>query len=179
MVMMKVSPSPDPRWENFVGGVDASGVVSSMRFEDLSAIADDWTGLVSEVESDAGPGSILATARSLFVHSWFDYDFQPVAVLVSLRAVEAALRSAYTSLNRRTPLAHVEERAHRDGLIGDEDHERLNAGIKLRNRFSHADRRISISPGMSVPMLEAAHRIVAQVAAHEEPPSDLHIPSPD
>ena len=105
-----MAPNPDHRWANIVGAVTASGVVRLISFEDLARLASEWTDLVTNVDLASGPGSLLRTARSLFTHSWFDYDFMQVACFVGFQAMEAAFRELYPDADRQ-PFRHLVRRA--------------------------------------------------------------------
>ncbi len=54
-----------------------------------------WRDLLPEHRIVDGPFQLLRTARSLFIHSWYDLDFLMVAALVANQAVEAAFRVLY------------------------------------------------------------------------------------
>src|SRR5437764_14175582 len=82
-----MSASPDPRWSNVVGTIGAAGRPLPMSFDGLQDIARPWSQLLTEPIPE-GIATLLATSRSLFVHSWFDYEFMAVAVMVALQAVE-------------------------------------------------------------------------------------------
>jgi hypothetical protein len=70
--------NPDPRWQTMLGDKGA-----------LEAIADSWR--VSEAVPD-GVSNVLRIARSLFIHSYFVYEFSLTAATWALLVLEASLR---------------------------------------------------------------------------------------
>jgi hypothetical protein len=82
-----------------------------MSFEVLADLASDWADLIPTGLTPDGPIHLLRTARSLFVHSWFDYEFMFIACLVGFQAMEAAFRVLYTE-DERTPFRKLVRRAH-------------------------------------------------------------------
>jgi hypothetical protein len=102
----------DPRWRHCVGGVTPSGVLLPVSVEVLQQRADELTDLVRGVEG--GPSELLATSRTLLVQSWFEYDLLVQACLVSLQAVEAAVRRHYPD-NHKVPFKKLVNRAEEDG----------------------------------------------------------------
>ena len=87
-----MEPASDPRWVNIVGGLGTDGKPIAMSFEVLHDLTLEWEQLVPAYSDDHGVGALLRTARSLFAHSWFDYEFMAVACLVGFQAVEAGSR---------------------------------------------------------------------------------------
>jgi hypothetical protein len=73
-------------------------VLLPVSVEVLQQRADELADLVRGV--DGGPSELLATARTLLVQSWFEYDLLVQACLVSLQAVEAAVRCHYPAKDK-------------------------------------------------------------------------------
>lgn len=69
---------PDERWQVMLG-----------TRADLVGRAAWWP---THPAAKAGVGEMLKTCRALFEHSYFVYEFGPVAIVWSMLAVEAALR---------------------------------------------------------------------------------------
>jgi hypothetical protein len=129
--MTAVEPQPDPRWEIIVGGVDAEGQPYPMTFETLVEIASGWDSLVDVPPSGSdGPTRLLKMAKSLFVHSWFDYEFMAVACLVALQAVEASLRSLYPGPEGR-PFMKLVNQAERENVLPSNIAELARTGADL------------------------------------------------
>jgi hypothetical protein len=63
-----------------------------------------------------GPTHVLRMARSLFAHSWFDFEFMTVACLLGLQAMETAFRALYPEPEGR-PLAKLVNQAERDSIL--------------------------------------------------------------
>lgn len=109
-----MQPQPDPRWRNIVGGIAADGTPVPMSFEILAGHADTWRPLIGGAVP-TGIRDLLATSRSLFAHSWFNYEFMVIACPVSLQAVEAALRQiVFPEATKRTSVSTLVDRAERD-----------------------------------------------------------------
>jgi len=111
-------------------------------------------------------------ARSLFAHSWFDYEFMVVACLVGFQAMEAAFRVLYPDA-QRTPFRALVRRACREGILPSNIAELAETGAELRNLFSHPATQTAFTVGMAAPMLENTHRMVALVmtaASHVSEP---------
>lgn len=97
---------PDERWQLMLG-----------NHADLVAHAAGWP---THPEVNAQIAEMLKTCRALFAHSYFVYEFGPVAVVWSVLAVEAALRDRLG-----------EEATQKDGLKG------LIGKAEGRGWFSH------------------------------------------
>jgi hypothetical protein len=162
-------PNPDPRWVHIAGGVSDDGHIQPMSFEILAGLTAPWADLLPGTVGDDGPAALLRMARSLFVHSWFDYEFMAVACLIGFQAMEAAFRVLYPEAER-TPFRALVRRAHHDGILPTEIAELAESGAELRNLFSHPATQTALTVGMAAPMLENTHRMVALVmtaTAHE------------
>ena len=88
-----VPPRPDPRWESFANVGD---------FADLQDIASGWDEHLPDDLPPRGPAVLLRTARSLFVHSWFDHEFMVVACLLGFQALEVAFHELYPEAKATT-----------------------------------------------------------------------------
>ncbi len=137
--------------------------VEMMSFERLAQLAAEWDDIVppQPVERD-GPTHLLRMARSLFTHSWFDYEFMTVACLLSLQAMEASFRALYPDPDGR-PLMKLVNQAERDSVLPQHVAELARAGVKLRNLYAHPRTQSALTVGMAAPMLENTHRLVALV----------------
>lgn len=163
-----MQPQPDPRWANIVGGITGAGLIQPMSFEILANLASDWANILPDDLTPDGPERLLRTARSLFVHSWFDYEFMVVACLVGFQAMEAAFRVLYSEAER-TPFRKLVRRAHQEGILPANIADLAESGAELRNLFSHPATQATLTLGMAGSMLENTHRLVALVmtsAAH-------------
>jgi hypothetical protein len=108
----------------------------------------------------AGISGLLKTSRDLYICSYFAYEFLTIGVLVSIQAVEAALRLKLSSKARFVTLAR---NALAQGLITQDQYDRLDAGRQLRNLFSHPSQQEVWTYGMAAPSIEASHQIVAEL----------------
>lgn len=152
---------PDSRWEHIVGGVSPSGVLLPVSIEVLQQRADQLANLVRGV--DGGPSELLATARKLLVQSWFEYDLLVQGCLVSLQAVEAAVRRHYPDKDK-VPFKKLVNRAEEDGLLTPQGAEVLReAGVRLRNDLSHPADQKRYTLGMVLPMLRTSHLLVSEL----------------
>jgi hypothetical protein len=158
-------PLPDPRWEIVVGGFDAQGQPYLVTFEALAEIASSWDSLVSVPPSEFdGPTRLLKMARSLFVHSWFDYEFMVVACLLALQAVEASLRIMYPGPAGR-PFKKLVSQAERENVLPSNIADLARTGAELRNLYSHPATQDAVTLGMATSVLENTHRLVSLVLA--------------
>jgi hypothetical protein len=147
-----VPPRPDPRWESF-----------HSTFDDLEALSVEWLALMPPMPEE-GPRALLRTARSLFVNSWFDYDFMVVACLVSFQALEASLRELFPDTKQRTSFRTLVRRAEREGVLPQNIAEIAVTGVDLRNLLSHPATRTAWTPGMAESVLETTHRLVGLIS---------------
>jgi hypothetical protein len=156
-----MSPQPDRRWENIIGGLTPAGP-TPMSFEALSDLAAEWAEILpTRFGEDRGPIALLRMARSLFTHSWFDYEFMVVACLIGFQAMEAAFKVLYTDAKPTASFMSLVKRARDDGTLTPEMAEVAWTGVKLRNEFSHPATQTAFTVGMAAPMLETTHRMVA------------------
>lgn len=155
----------DPRWENIIGGIDEDGCVRPMSFELLEDLAAEWAALVPGRSSPEGAGALLRTARSLFTHSWFNYEFMAVACLVGFQALEAAFRELYPEVRQGKPLRALVQRAQNEKVFAPNISNLANTGVDLRNLMSHPGMPTAFTVGIAAPMLENTHRLVAAVLA--------------
>lgn len=157
-----MEPQPDPRWANFIGGIDEGGRIMPMSFEILAELATGWAELLPSDMINDGPAELLRSARSQFMHSWFDYGFMTNACLAGFQAMEAAFRVLYTD-EERVPFRVLIRRAREQGILPDNIADVAAAGAELRNSFSHPIGTAVLTPGMAVSMLGNTHRLVALV----------------
>jgi hypothetical protein len=52
-------PEPDPRWQNFIGGLTERGQIRPMSFEVLEELAEDWAELVPAELAGTGTAALL------------------------------------------------------------------------------------------------------------------------
>lgn len=152
---------PDPRWQLITAGRDESGQFLPMSFEALETLATEWAALVPDESSPEGALALLRTARSLFVHAWFDYEFMVVACLVGFQALEAAFRRLYPEAKKGTPWGVLVKRAREEKVLPPNIADVAETGVKLRNLMSHPASARVFTVGMAAPMLENTHRQVA------------------
>lgn len=130
--------------------------------ETLQQRAAELDDLVREVAG--GPAELLATARTLLVQSWFEYDLLAQACLVSLQAVEAGIRRHYPG-KEKVSLKKLVDRAEEDSLLTSQGAEILrDAGVRLRNDLSHPSDQKRFTLAMALPMLKTSHLLVSELA---------------
>lgn len=159
-----MGPTPDPRWTLLVGGIGPDGAVLPMSFEVLQGLTIKWEAIVPWQPGCDGPKSLLRTARSLFAHAWFDYEFLAVACLVGFQATEAAFRELYPDLSAK-PFRVLVNRACAEAVLPEAIAKVADAGVELRNLLSHPLTQAGFTFGMATNMLENQHRLVALVIA--------------
>ena len=164
----------DPRWEEdwlWPGGAPT--------LEELTSRAESLRAMVPENAPDLGPLQLLRTARSLFVHSLYDRDFMPVAVLIGYQAVEAAFRWAYS----QPPHASFEtliKRAHADGYLSSDGKEWADFFREMRNMLSHPLGREHEYALGATRTLSRAHEMVVMIlkATCFDWPKETAVPPP-
>lgn len=139
---------PDPRWQNIVGNRAA-----------LEEAASRWT-VSATVPTEIA--RMLEVSRSLFVHSYFVYEFLVVAVVWSLLAVEAALRDRFGGPRSRALKSLIDD-AHACGVFSADEADRLHAARELRDRYVHAETQGLFTVGLAGGMLEASHRAISDL----------------
>jgi hypothetical protein len=154
--------TPDPRWQLAAHSLGLDGPPS---FESLEGWTERWGALVVESPNAGGVLSLLGTGRRLFAYSWFEYEFMPVACLVGLQAVEAALRLLYPPPARGKPpgLYWLVKRARDDGILSSDIAKVALTGADFRNDFSHPPLQIELAVPFAASILEVSHRLVAKV----------------
>ena len=159
-----MEPTPDQRWESICGGVTPYGLVLPVSFQVLRELADEWAQLIPpQFDEDHGPIALLRMARSLFAHAWFDYEFMVVACLIGLQAMEAAFHVLYPDANEKVPFRALVRRAREDGTLTPSLADIAEAGVDLRNVFSHPATQAALSVGAAGGLLEPTHRMVALI----------------
>jgi hypothetical protein len=134
-----------------------------MSFAVLSELADEWSGILPDGIDDSGAVALLRTARSLFAHAWFDYEFMTVACLVGFQALEAAFRELYPDDQRK--FAALVRRATAEGILPPNIADLADAGRELRNLLSHPATHSAFTVGRAGSMLENTHRLVGLLLA--------------
>lgn len=135
-----------------------------MSFGVLHDLTVEWEQIVPSQPGAGGATILLRTARSLFAHAWFDYEFMAVACLVGFQATEAGFRELYPDMGRK-PYQALVDRARGDGILPERIADVADAGVKLRNLLSHPLTQSGFTLGMAAGMLENQHRLVAVVMA--------------
>jgi hypothetical protein len=136
-----------------------------MTFEDLEAVAAEWAEIVPKDFAVDGPIALLKTARRLFVHSWFDYEFMVVACLLGFQALDASFRLLYPDAKPNTSLRRLVEKAEKEQLLEPKFVELAKTGVDLRNLLSHPKTAAAFTSGMADGILENTHRLVVLVVA--------------
>ena len=108
---------------------------------------------------------MLSTARRLFVHSYFEYEFLVVATAWSLLAVEAALRDVLGLKRgpRSAGFGKMIGMAQGRGWFTKDEAEAVRAGKQLRDHLIHASGAVRYTPGMVEPMLASSHAATADL----------------
>lgn len=150
---------PDRRTLIFAGDIDQHGRPLPMTVEALRARTEKWQ--VSE-RTPAGVAALLARSRQMFVDGYYTYENFMDAVTRSLQAVEAALRVRLDA-GDSVPFARLIEQAKARGLVGDEAQDVLHAGRQFRNSQIHATNLPALNPAMAAGMIEASHKLVAEL----------------
>src|SRR5262249_13089586 len=138
---------PDARWCHVIAGFSNDGDPEPISLDVLATLPDEWAALVLDLDPAGGPASLLRTARHVFVHSWFNYDFMAVACLLAFQAMEAALRGRYPG-SPKAPLRSLVDRASRDGILSYDEVDLALGGVRLRNSLSHPSRQTAFTLGM-------------------------------
>jgi hypothetical protein len=119
-------------------------------------------------------------ARRAALASLSAYEQLPLAVLVSLQAVEAALRgrlqqAGYPTTGRNgAPLGWdaLWAKAQAAGLISaDLDQhgkDLLDYGRRLRNMYSHPDAAYVMTYAAALPLIETSHRMVNRISQDDQ-----------
>jgi len=103
------------------------------------------------------------------VQSWFQYDLLVQACLVSLQAVEAAVRQHYPDKGK-VPLKKLVNRAEDDGHLTPAGADLLReVGVRLRNDLSHPTGQQRYTLGMVIPILRTSHRLVSELYRSRTP----------
>jgi hypothetical protein len=150
---------PDSRSLNFAGDVDELGRPLPMSVEVLRARTEKWP--VSE-RTPADVAALLARSRQMFVDGYYAYENFMDAVTRSLQAVEAAFR-VRLSAGKHDSFAQLIDQAKAQGLVGDDAHEILHVGRRLRNIQIHATTMTVITPAMAAGMIGTSHKLVAEL----------------
>lgn len=154
---------PDPRWQNFVGEIFASGRSRSITQADLWRLTKEWADLVADTPS-FGATELLEQARSHVVNSWWDYNLMATACLAGLQAVEATFRQIlYPDKPERTPFRHLVEAAVRDEWFSQKKAAVITAGVELRNHSAHPQGAVAFTPGLTDSILTACHLVVRDI----------------
>jgi hypothetical protein len=153
-------PAADQRWSSILGGLTADGTPIPMSFEILEGLSAEWRQLLTEPVPE-GIARLLTTARSLFAHSWFNYEFMAIAATVALQAVEATFRQVvFPEVSEGRPFRGLVTQGAKEGWLAADLADRLFAGVSLRNSLSHPETQAAFTLGMAAPMIENSHHIV-------------------
>src|SRR5690349_21797535 len=85
----QAGPEPDKRMVHFIGGVDAQGQPLPMTFRRLRTRTETCPVTAATPE---GPAMLLKTAREMFAHGFYVYEFVAASCAWAINAVEAALK---------------------------------------------------------------------------------------
>jgi hypothetical protein len=154
---------PDDRTLNFAGDIDEQGRPLPMTVEVLRARTEKWP--VSE-RAPAGVAALLSRSRQMFVDGYYTYDNFMDAVTRSLQAVEAAFRVRLDA-GENMSFDRLIKQATAGGLISGEAQDALHAGRQFRNSQIHATSLPALSPAMAAGMIEASHKMVAELFGTE------------
>jgi hypothetical protein len=154
---------PDERTLMFAGDIDEHGYPLPMTVEVLRARTEKWavSGRTPE-----GVATMLARSRQMFVDGYYTYENFMDAVTRSLQAVEAALRVRLNA-GESASFARLIDQAKTRGLVGDEVRDVLHAGRRFRNGEIHATGLAVLSPAMAAGMIDASHKLVAELFKSE------------
>jgi hypothetical protein len=131
-----------------------------MSFEILEGLSTEWGQLLTEPVPE-GIARLLTTTRSLFAHSWFNYEFMAIAATVALQAVEATFRQVvFPEAAEGRPFRGLVAQGAKEGWLAADLADRLFAGVSLRNSLSHPATQAAFTLGMAAPMIENSHHIV-------------------
>lgn len=153
----------DPRWAMMVDFDMATLDPRALTFDHFKDIAHSWAELVPANFNVEGPIALLRTARSLFIHSWFDYEFMVLGCLVGIQAVEAAFFDKYRDISDGKSFAYLIRHASEVGDLDSQEAMTIDAGRRLRNSLSHPKMPSTFSIGMAAPVLEVSHRLVVKI----------------
>lgn len=160
-----MEPIPDRKWQDMIGGFDSDGNPVPMTFELLQDLARYWEGLVSPA-TPSGVSNILATSRSLFVFSWFRYEFMVVGCLTAFQALEAAFRQVlYPGASDNTRFKKLVKKAEVDGIIDEATTDLIVSGAELRNALSHPLDQVIVSLDMAGSVMQTTHQVISHLAA--------------
>jgi hypothetical protein len=149
----------DSRSPHFAGDIDELGRPLPMSIEALRARTEKWP--VSE-RTPADVLALLARARQMFVDGYYTYENFMDAATKSLQAVEAAFRVRLDAGPQPT-FERLIDQAKMRGLVGDDAHEILHVGRRLRNIQIHATAMSVITPAMAAGMIGTSHKLVAEL----------------
>lgn len=140
---------PDPRWQHF--GTDRAA---------LERKAASWP--VGKAVPK-GVADVLQVVRSLFVHSYFVYEFSLVATTWALLALEISLRDCLGAGDRRRFEQMIKD-AVKCGLLHPDEALAIDAARNLRNGIIHGEMLVStLTPGSTAEMLGATHEAISDL----------------
>lgn len=162
----EVTLKPDERWKNFFqDGPDGRPVRMSLAL--LQENEREWSRLLSLALPD-GVRRLFATARSLYVLSWFSYEVLVVASFVAFQALEATFRQVvYPEAGDGVSFARMVKWAERDGILSAEWGEILQSGAELRNALAHPLDQTAFTPALTRSVLETTHKVASRFVAGE------------
>jgi hypothetical protein len=160
------------RTESLYYGDDRSGTPRPVTHTLLRQIVTEWPRTTA---TPAGPAKILMVSRSMVVTSLVTYEQLTLGVLVSLFAVEAALRAALESAGlsshdkdgRDLSWNGLVQRAASNRIIARRPdglgRDLWDYGRQLRNKFAHPESQPVLTYAAALPLIEQSHRLVAEV----------------
>lgn len=140
-----------------------SGLFHGLTQENLASVTAGWpkTGATPLPVAD-----LLAESRRLFVGGAHTYDNFVAAPLKALHAADLALkiRLGLSAKDKRTlGQLIICERDVRPVLSPQLRQWYTTPALKLRNRLSHPDASMALTPGASGPIVESVHVVVAEM----------------
>jgi hypothetical protein len=150
---------PDSRSLNFAGDVDEQGRPLPMTVEVLRARTEKWP---QSPHTPDGVAAQLARSRQMFVDGYYTYENFVDAATRSLQAVEATLRVRLEA-GSKISFAQLIDRAKKEGLIDDYNHDILHTGRILRNRQVHTTTTAVFNPAIAARVIETSHALVAEL----------------
>jgi hypothetical protein len=142
---------------HFIGGLDAHGRALPMTFRRLKQQAETWPVTAA---TPAGPAALLKTAREMFAHGFYVYEFVAASCSWAVNAVEAALK---LRLEQQGSFRSLIAAAEDGGILQPGTGAALHAGRDIRNGFVHEGTQPVWTFGMADQALRTPHFIVAEL----------------
>jgi len=136
--------------------IDDRSLLTGATPDNLERIASRWP---VPKEASTNLTSLLERSRRLFLGSAATYENLGPALLVGFQACESALRDVTgTPTVDKVTMGPLVERAMDASLLSTAEHLWLHEFVlHFRNRLSHPDRAITLTPGIVAPALGQIH----------------------